>query len=60
VVNAPLKRLRVVDWPEMRAVKTPFLSELRQAVREAGARGFCGSQMQVYLDLTTLGTVHDL
>merc|ERR1712000_247286 len=42
VINAALKHLKLGDWVEMRPVKTEFLHQLRAAVREAGARGYCG------------------
>ena len=55
-INAGFLRFRTVDWVEVRMAKSEFIAELRDAVREVGAKGFCGKEVTVFLDASSVTT----
>ena len=53
-INCGFLHYRIVDWEPVRLEKSEFIAALREAVRELGARGFCGRSMQVFLDASSV------
>lgn len=52
--NVGFLAIRQCDLDDLRAAKTDFLNELREAVRDTNAKGFSSGAMQVILDASSV------